>query len=125
MDTSVVINEKFESKLIENNIYSIFFFDKVCLSVEDIKNSYKAYTELSKGKKLKVIIEFGVLTTIDDDAREYAEANQIPAIAEALIMKAIPNRVLAILYFRFRVQKHPLKIHSTFDKGIKWLNTIN
>jgi hypothetical protein len=125
MGTSIVITDKFEAKIIENHIFHIFFFDKICLTVADIKISFDVYKLFSKGKKLKVIVEFGKLVTIDDDAREYAEANQIPAIAEALIMKSIANRVIAIMYFKFRLQKHPVKIHSSLEKGIEWLNSIN
>ncbi len=121
----IIEEDKFVAKIIEQNIYYIRYFDKISLTLEDMKLSFDAFNILSKGKKVKVLIEFGILSTIDDEAREYAERNKIPALAEALIMTTIASRVLAIMYFRFRVQKHPVKIHSTFKKGIEWLKSIN
>jgi len=123
--SSTVINKKFVAKIIENNIYYIKFHDKIAITVQDIKQSYHAYALLSKGKKLKVLVEFGILSTIEDDARVYAERNNLPVIAEVLIMKTIAYRILAIIYFKFRVLKHPVKIQSSFVKGIEWLRTIN
>jgi len=123
--SSTVINKKFVAKIIENNIYYIKYNDKIALTVQDIKHSYNAYAVLSKGKKLKILIEFGILSTIEDEAREYAERNSVPVIAEVLIMKTIAYRVLAIIYFKFRVLKHPVKIQNSFAKGIEWLRSIN
>ena len=117
-------NAKFEAKLINTNIYYIRYFDKINLTIDDLEESFAAYSILSGGKKLKVLIEFGLFSTIEDEAREYAERNKIPALAEVLIMKSIANRILAIMYFRFRIQKHPVKVYKSFDKGLNWLNSI-
>ncbi len=121
----IILKDKFEAKIIENNIYFIKYFDNSIITLDDMKLSYNAYSILSKGEKMKIIIEMGDLATIEDDAREYAEKNKIPALAETLIIKTIPLRILVIMYFKFRVQKHPVKIHSKFEKGIEWLNSIN
>jgi len=122
---SILKKDKFEAKIIENNMYYIRFFDKTCINLSDIISSFEAYDKLSKGKKIKVLIEFGIQSTIDDDARKYAEQNKIQALAEVLIIKSIAYRILAIIYFKYRVQTHPIKIQSSLAKGIEWLKSIN
>jgi hypothetical protein len=120
----IITNPNSESKIIEGNIYYILFYDDSYSELNDVKLSYEAYTILGKGEKMKVLIEMGNNATFDKESREYGQANKIPAIAEAIILSSLAQRLLYKFYLKFRVLDHPIKIFQSKKNAIDWLNNI-
>lgn len=107
IDEVVVCNRISRATLVHDALYYIHFISNNIVEVDDFKEGYEAYTKLTKGIPFKVIIEFGDHVHISSEAREFAQLNKLPAIAEALIVKSLGQRMLANFYIKLKLQPHP------------------
>ena len=117
-------NKNSIAELIDNEIFYIKYVEDTYSDVDDFKEGYASYLELTNRKPVKVLIEMCEHATISSEAREYAQANKIPAIAEALVLHSLGQRILINFYIKFRKQEHPIKIFKNFDYALLWLKSI-
>ena len=73
---------------------------------------------------MKVLVEMGLHATVSAEAREYAQENKLPAVAEALVLYSLPQRLLFKFYSMFRKQSHPLAIFKDYESAEAWLKSI-
>ena len=110
--------------IIDDNIFSITYKANTYSGIDDFKEGYAAYVILSQGSPVKVLVEMEKHATISTEAREYAQQNKIPAIAEAIVLDSLPLRIIFRFYAQLRVQEHPLRIFKSTNRAITWLNSI-
>ncbi|WP_027420052.1 DUF7793 family protein [Crocinitomix catalasitica] len=94
------------------------------IELNDLKFAYDKYSALTKHKLHKVIIDFPQFTSLTAEAREYAVASQLPAIAEAIVFKSLAQRITARFYYMFNAKKHPVKVFNDRKNAIAWLERI-
>ena len=120
--------------IIESKTVNVYALDEDTLLFEykrdtlielaDLKYAYDQYSELTKHKLHKVIIDFPQFTSLTAQAREYAVASQLPAIAEAIVFKTLSQRITARFYYMFNAKKHPVKVFTQREQAIEWLEHI-
>lgn len=121
---NIIQNKNSTAELIEGNIFYIKYHENTYSDVLDFKEGFAAYELLSDGKPVKVLVEMSKHSNVSTEAREYAQENKMPAVAEALVLHSLPQRIIFRFYIRFRRQNHPIKIFKNFDSAYNWLKTI-
>ena len=106
---------------IEDDILFYEYYDNILITLDDIKEAYAFYEELAGINRKKVLISFGAYTSISVEAREFAEKVEMPAIAQAMIIKNLAHRILTKFYNLFRKDQHPLKFFKNIEDAKKWL----
>ena len=110
------------------NVYAInsdtllfLYKAKTLIELTDLKFVLDHHSALTKEKLYKIVVEFPQFTSLTAEAREYAVAYQLPAIAEAIVIKTLAQRITARFYYMFNAQKHPVKVFTDREKAIEWL----
>jgi hypothetical protein len=83
-----------------------------------------AYNELRNNKKKYVIIELGRHASLDKSAREYLQNNKFEALASAIVLNSLPQRIIFNFYLKFRRQSFPTKILNSIDESKKWFQSL-
>ncbi len=120
----IIQNKNSVAEMLADDIFYIKYHEDTYSDVEDFKEGYNSYLELTEGKTVKVLVEMGRHATVTTEAREYAQENKIPAVAEALVLYSLPQRILFKFYGKFRRQNHPLRVFKSFDEALNWLKSI-
>lgn len=115
---------KFTAELLDGDIIHLKYEDNVILEVEDYKAGMEAYQEAGKGKKLKIMVEVGKYTSSSSEGRKYAQENNPKAIAEALVIHSLAQRMLARFYVLFHHGDHPIKVFVDPEKARRWLASV-
>ncbi len=121
---TIIENRNSTAQLVDDNIFYIKYREHTYSEVADFKEGYESYKILSQGKPVKVIAEMCKHANVSSEAREYAQSNKHPAIAEALVLHSLPLRIIFTFYSRLRVRTHPIKIFKTYDAALEWIRTI-
>ena len=114
----------FTSQLLEGDIFHLEYEDNIILEIEDYKAGMAAYQEAGKGKKLKMMIEVGKYTTSSSSGRKYAQENNPNAIAEALVIHSLAQRLLTRFYIIFHHGDHPIRAFEDPEKAVQWLRSV-
>ena len=120
----LILNEKSIACLVDEEIYYAHFSSNEWLEGSDFEDSFDAYHNLTKGKPFKVIVEFGAHVQISSEARLVAQENKVPAIAEALIINSLGQRILANFYMKIKHQQRPTKVFKNFQDAKTWIDSI-
>jgi hypothetical protein len=57
------------------------------------------------------------------EAREFAQKNKLPALAEAYVLQSLSHRILVNFYAKFRKQMHPIDSFKDVDSALEWLKS--
>ena len=125
VETEIIKGRIFVAQIIEDDIFHLNYFSNESATGKDYKAGYDAYDTLRKGGKLKVIVENGKYTIIDNSAREYLHENKFEAIAAAIVLHSIGQRIIYNFYVKFRNQDYPIKAFKNFSLAKEWLNNFN
>lgn len=107
--------------LLEDDLFYVEYAQGVVCDEEDFKFTVDAYAELSKGKVIRVLAVFPEFTDITPGAREYLENREIPAIAEAVVLFSLAQRILFNSYKMLRSKHYPIKGFRSKEKALEWL----
>lgn len=111
--------------VIDKNIMYVLYNPDTLLETIDFTQTKEVYESLSKEQPLKILVDFPKYTTATDEARHWAENTKVEAIAGAIVFKTLGQRMLVRSYYLFHKQEHPVKIFTTKDKAIAWLNSLD
>ena len=119
------INHKcFEAQLIGVDIFHLHFLPNSHSTEVEYKLGYDAYNELRNYRTLFVIIENGRHASLDKSAREYLQNNKFDALASAIVMHSLAQRIIFNFYLKFRNQSFPTKGFNSLTDAIKWLKSL-
>lgn len=105
--------------------FKIVLDDDVELELEDIIEQRKAFQELSKGKDHVVLAIAGKRTSATKEAREYSSQNfPTGRLAEAVIIKSMPVRLMGNVYINFHKPNVPTKMFESEADAEQWLNSF-
>jgi hypothetical protein len=121
----IIENRNSIAQLIDDNIFHIKYLEGTHSDVEDFKEGFRAYQLLSQGRPVKVIAEMCKNATISSEASKYAQKNKIPAIAEAIVVVSLPQRIVLSFYAKLRDQTHPLKFFKSAEDALIWLKSLD
>ncbi len=99
------------------------FKAETILEKEDFEQSVHVYQEMGNGELLKVLAEFPEFSDLSNEAREYLQDREIPAIAEAVVFKGLAQRLIFNFYKYFRKPVYPIKGFNSIEAAENWLNT--
>jgi len=125
VQTKIIKGRIFVAQIIEGDICHLNYSPNEFVIDSDFKEGNNAYNQLREGKKLNVIVENGKYTIIDTSAREYLQNNKFEAMAAAIIMHSIGQRIIYNFYVKLRDQDYPIKAFRNFEKAKDWLNSLN
>lgn len=115
----------FTAQIIEDDLFYLNYLPNEHAVAADYQAGYEAYLAITNGRFVKIIIENGEYTTIDNSARLYLQNNKFRFKASAIVMHSIGQRIVYNFYLKFRNQDYPIKAFSSFDKAKEWLNSLN
>jgi hypothetical protein len=121
---TIIKNKNSTAELIDDRIFYLNYHAGSYSEVTDFEEGCEAFEILTQGRPIRVLVEMGRHANLSSDAREFAQANKKPAMAEALVLHSLPQRLIFNFYVRFRKQDHPIKIFSDFNLAKDWLNTF-
>ncbi len=121
-DVHIARREKSVSRLLDNDMLHIYFLPDNTLEAIDFEEGRDDYAMLGGGRKLRHLIEFGQYCSATNEARTWAEQNSPEAIAEALVIKSLAQRILVRFYLSLRKNKHPIKVFGGLQEAKDWLN---
>ena len=121
MTKEIVKTNRYSVTIIETDIVHIRFTEAICIEVEDVKATFDIYQELSAVQERKILVEFPDHTTITSEAREYGQAAEIKADAEAFVITTLAQRILARFFKSFHKKAFPLKIFMNKEEAMNWL----
>jgi len=99
--------------------------DDVELSIEDVIDQRKLYSELTKGKPHVILVFAGHHTSATKEAREYAANHPVPGrLAEAIIIKSMSVRILGNVFINFHKPSVPTKMFNKEEDALEWLSTF-
>ena len=113
----------FDLYTLKNKVLFFDYRDDITIELDDVKEAFDLYIEHSDNHSYKVLLAFGEFSSIDVNARNYAENKQMPTPAQAIVIKNLAQRMLAKFYKMLRKDSHPLKFFGNTDDAISWLNT--
>lgn len=98
--------------------------DDMQLSLEDIVEQRTHAFALTGSAKHAVLAIAGQRTSATEEARKYSAAN-IPEgrVAEAIIVRSLPVRILANFYLKFHKPGLPTKLFEVDAEAIAWLES--
>ena len=124
-EPKIIKGRIFVAQLIEDDLFYLNYQPNEHAVAADYQAGYEAYLEITNGRFVKIIIENGEYTTIDNSARLYLQSNKFRFKASAVVMHSIGQRIVYNFYLKFRNQDYPIKAFSSFDKAKEWLNSLN
>ena len=124
IENQIIQNKNSVAQLIDSDIFFIKYMPNTYSEVEDFQEGFDSFKELTEGKTVKVLVEMCRHANVSKEARELAQNNKMHAIAEALVLHSLPQRIIFKFYIKFRKQDHPLKIFSDYYSALAWLRSI-
>ncbi|NOQ72077.1 MAG: hypothetical protein GQ574_08755 [Crocinitomix sp.] len=121
---TIIKNKNSTGELLADDIVHIFYKGDTYLEIEDFKEGIQTYITFAQGQKLKILVEIGKFAGASAEARKFAQDNNPEALAEAIIIHSLAQRVLAKFYIIFHHSDHPVRVFVDKEKGIEWLNSI-
>lgn len=121
IQAEIITGKTFRAQIIEGDIYHLHFLANMNSTGEDYKGGHEAYNELRNGIPLRIIVENGKYATMDSSAREYLQNNKFDAVASAIVLSSISQRIVYNFYIKFRNQNYPTKAFSSKELALKWL----
>lgn len=110
----------------EEGIMVIELLDDIMIGIPEIKEMAQASTELSGGVvSLLSLVVTGQRNNISTEAFAYNiyEELQIKqkTVAEALVIKNLPTRIMANFYYKVVPRPYPVKVFQEKELAIEWL----
>lgn len=118
---SEVIETRVVTLQVKDNVFVVRYKDNVVADLDEVKEIYTYHNQLVHGKTLRVMLNFGKYTSLTKEAREYAQNVKIPAIAEAMVVSNLAQRLIMNFYTMYRKIDNPLKVFKTEEEAFKFL----
>lgn len=110
-------------QVIDDDIIYVKFDRDTLLEVADFKEATKLVEAYTAQTPMKILVEFLEYTSASREARKYADAVMVDAVAGAIVFDGLAQRILVQAYHLFNSQKHPVKSFIVKNKAIEWLNS--
>ena len=117
-----------ELEIIAPDLIRLRYADNAEVDLNAAKVDYKLYDEITQGKPFRKLIISGKFTQLSGEAIKYIQfENQKRAhliIAEAIVTNSLAQRILGNFYYRLQRPNYNIRMFSSEEKAMKWLNSV-
>ena len=106
-----------------DGIIHTHFYSGITIDVEHVVKINEVCGELTRGKKVPMLIDGDQLTIPSEEARTYvADKDSNPySLAEAFIVRSLPQKLIANFFLRFNKPGRPTRMFTDTEEALKWL----
>lgn len=110
----------------DDGIIHVHFKEGTEINVELQSKLFEIYNKICAGEKKAFMFSASEYVTVTKDARENAVkmAENIPALANAVIAHSIAYKLIANFYFIVNKPTRPFRIFNDEEKAVEWLRTF-
>ena len=125
-DSNTFETEKVIISLLEGGIVRVYVKEGAAIEEKDLHQFHAIYLDLMENDEAPFVVIFGKYSRSSKEAREkFANVQRAKfKSAEALVLNGLPHRIIANFYIKVYKPKHPTRIFSTEQEGVKWLKSI-
>lgn len=111
-------------RLRENGIVFFKLKEDAVVDLEEAKEIYNITMALTRGEKYSSLVDARATISLSKEAREWSAKPElhINLIAQAIIVSSLANRIIANFIIKFNRAKAPMRLFSTEEKALEWLN---
>lgn len=117
-----------ELEIIGPNLIRLKYSDNAEIDIDAARADYELYDQFTEGKPFRKLIVSGNYTQLTSEAIKYIQSeNQKRAhliIAEAIVVKSLAQRLLGNFYYKLQRPNYNIKMFSSEEKALKWLNSF-
>ena len=125
MDLQNIDTKSAVISVIDNKIFKVNHRNDYEIEFKDIQEIFALYKDYRKREIVnKILIIGGGRTSMTSDARQLAQTLVYDTIAEGIVVKSLSERIIANFYFMIKSKSYPIKIFSTEEAAVKWLNSL-
>lgn len=125
---TVVAREEWEAFAVElrsDGLVQVLIQPETEVDVEQVKKIVEATGKVTNGSKAPVLVLAGEYTLPTADARNYiAEPGNSFALAEAYVLRSLPQKIVGDFFLRFNNPGRPTRIFTQKEQAIQWLMTF-
>lgn len=107
----------------EKELLRIKVNDNVTLELPEMKRYFELCSNLTNGKPCKLLVEKWEGVKLTKEAKKYSVTFSEKRKATAIISKDWRVKITLFFYILFYNPKSPIKIFSSEEKALFWLNT--
>lgn len=115
-------------EMIDNELIKLTYFDHVEVDLEAAKLDYSHYLNFAQDRHVKNLVVAGKYTQLSTEAMRYIqsqnESRRDKIIAEAIVVHSLAQRMLGNFYYRVLSPKYNVRMFSSEEKAMKWLDSI-
>lgn len=106
-----------------DNLMHFQFKSKTIIEVDDVKELVETVKEIGNGKQYANLITADEFVTLGHGVREFSatEFANAQTIADAFVVKTLPEKLLANFYIRINKPPKPTRMFNDENKAIEWL----
>lgn len=106
----------------EDGILRQVVYPNVEITIDDVKEYLAVAVELSKGKKIPVLVDTRKIKFIDRKAREYITKEGVNvALSLALLIDSPLSRMIGNFFLGINRPSYPVKLFTSETKALEWL----
>ena len=109
--------------LISDQIFYASYKPHSFNDVPEMEIVFNEYNKVAESGPLKVIVEFGELSSITKEARNYLKKHKVKAICEAIIINSLAQRLIMSFYIKVKSHNHPSKVFKSKKNALNWVNS--
>lgn len=116
--------DKYEVGLVEEGYVFVKMLEGAEMDVADIESIWFNMNQLTQGKAFVILVDATSNSSSTKEAREHSHKNpnQNKIKAEAIIVKNLPQRILANFFMSINKGRRNVRVFNSFDDAKKWLN---
>lgn len=119
-----------EIALLRSGILILKYKADYVVELEDVKQVERAFIELSSNGDIYCLMDTsGRFNNYTNEAQKFL-SNEASIVqnkkikGSAVVIDSLPNRLLAKFFSKFFKPKFPMRIFSTQEEGLAWLNEL-
>jgi hypothetical protein len=120
---NIINTENVRCDLLSDLIFYAFYKPHSLNDVPEMEIVFNEYNKVAGSEPLKVIVEFGKLSSITKEARDYLEKHKVKAICEAIVINNLAQRLIMSFYIKVKSHNHPSKVFKNKKNALKWVNS--
>lgn len=112
----------FAVELRSDGLVQVLIQPETEVDVEQVKEVITATGKVTGGRKVPVLVLAGEYTLPTVKARHYiAEPGNPYALAEAYVLRSLPQKIVGNFFLRFHNPGRPTRIFTQKEEAIQWL----
>ncbi|PHR17208.1 MAG: hypothetical protein COA38_21085 [Fluviicola sp.] len=125
VETKEIRTSKSTIRWIGDSIINIEWDRDIDVGNEDIDEALIAFNQLTKGRKVQVLSEYGKFLNFESGTKEYAATKSPDCTALAYVVENLAQRMVIRFYIKLRRTNNPAKVFNSKNEALIWLRTFD